>query len=104
MRHTPSSVFNDAVPFPHAPIAVPAARAAAVLRGILWVLRAPGRMMAIRRDMALLGSMSGIELADIGLSRQDVQDAGSLPIGSAPWFLLTSRAAERRQAALSRRR
>lgn len=104
MRHTPSSVFDDAVPFAVARTAAPAARAEAVLRGILWLLGVPGRVIAIRRDMALLGQMSATELADIGLSRQDVQDAASLSVGAAPWSLLTRRAAERRRAALGRRR
>ena len=104
MQHTPSQTFSDAVPFVPARTVAPAARAAAVLTRLLWALALPRRMMAIRRDMALLGSMSARDLADIGLSHQDVQDAASLPIGTAPWSLLTRRAAERRRAALSHRR
>lgn len=104
MRHTLSSDFQDAIPFGPAGTAVPAFRAAAVLRRILWILALPRRVAATRRDMAMLGSMSASELADIGLSRQDVRDAASLSLGAAPWSLLTRRAAERRRAALSRRR
>ena len=103
MRHAPQSVFTTATPV-HYPDAVPATWLRAALAGFIRVMGLPGRIVAARRDMALLGRMSAGELADIGLARQDLWDAAALPFGHAPGRLLARRAAERRQAAIRHRR
>jgi uncharacterized protein YjiS (DUF1127 family) len=71
------------------------------LGAALFFLRLPARIVAIRRDMALLGAMSDRELSDIGLIRQDLWDAGTLPLGTHPGHLFTKRVASRK-AGLSR--
>lgn len=102
MRHAPYSTFTDATPVAAHPAARPASRVGVVLAKLLWVAALPRRVAAIRRDMALLGGMSASELADIGLTRQDVCDVGALPLGTPPGPLLTRRVAERRASARHR--
>jgi hypothetical protein len=65
----------------------------------LW----PVRVVAARAVMAQLAAMNVRELADIGLSRQDVRDATALPISEDPTQILAVRAAEARQHACKRR-
>ncbi len=102
MRHVPYSTFTAAIPVP--PLRGRQPLSSRLGSGIVRLLMLPWRIGAIRRDLALLGAMSACELADIGLSRQDVCDAASMPLGQSPEPLLTQRAAERRRAELSRRR
>lgn len=104
MRHAPDSTFSGSVSVLGLGADAPASRAAALVAKIAWLLDLPNRVIAIRRDMALLGQMKAHELSDIGLSRQDLWDAAALPLGQAPGQLFTRRAAERRRAALARRR
>ena len=104
MRHAPYSTFDDSVSLAGMGAEAPVSRTAVVMEKLAWMVGLPGRVMAIRRDMALLGQMDGRELADIGLSRQDVWDAAALPPGQSPGPLFMRRAAERRRAALARRR
>ncbi|MDX7953044.1 DUF1127 domain-containing protein [Lichenihabitans sp. Uapishka_5] len=101
MRHAPSSNFIEASPLPG--LAAAPSRFAVLLGRVAILLSLPGRVAAVRRDMALLGRMTPAELSDIGLSRQDVSDAATLPLWQSPGTLLTRRAAERRRAALPRR-
>jgi uncharacterized protein YjiS (DUF1127 family) len=61
------------------------------------LVRLPARIMAIRRDMALLGAMSDGELSDIGLMRQDLWDASLLPFGTHPGALLSERVESRKR-------
>ena len=103
MRHAPTSTFTEATPFETPRAAAPVPHLRKIVAKVLWLLALPRRVAAIRRDMALLGHMSAGELADIGLMRQDLWDATSLPFGEAPGPLFTRRVAERRQAASSRR-
>ena len=65
--------------------------ASAVGRALSW----PGRVVAARRTMSQLGSMSDYELRDIGLTRQDLSDATSLPLDADPSPLLARRRAAR---------
>jgi uncharacterized protein YjiS (DUF1127 family) len=66
--------------------------AAAVLRRLAgW----PFRVAAARRAMRDLAGMSARELADIGLSRQDLRDASALPLDDDPTRILVMRVAER---------
>lgn len=104
MRHAPSSTFSGSVSLAGPEADGPASRAALVVAGLVRLLGLPARIIATRRDMALLGRMDARELSDIGLSRQDLWDAAALPLGEAPGQLLTRRAAERRRASLARRR
>ena len=65
---------------------------AAILRRVAgW----PGRVIESRRTMRMLGSMNDHELADIGLSRQDLRDATGLALDDDPTSLLARRARER---------
>jgi drug/metabolite transporter (DMT)-like permease len=62
----------------------------------LWRLAGwPFRVAAARRAMGDLAGMSARELADIGLSRQDLRDASPLPLGDDPTRILVMRVAER---------
>jgi uncharacterized protein YjiS (DUF1127 family) len=68
---------------------------------LLW----PVRVIESRRVLATLGEMDDRDLADIGLSRQDLRDATALPLAGDPSPLLAGRAAEREaRARLARRR
>ena len=63
---------------------------------LLW----PARIAENRRVLAALGGLDDRDLADIGLSRQDLRDVTALPLGLDPTPILATRAAER--AALTR--
>ena len=104
MRHAPTSTFNDSVTLAGIGAETRASRLAVLVAKLAWLAGLPRRVIAIRRDMALLGQMDGRELADIGLSRQDLWDAAALPPGQSPGMLFARRAAERRRAALAHRR
>ena len=54
--------------------------AAPLMRVLSW----PARVAAARRTMTELARMSDYELRDIGLSRQDLNDATSLPLDADP--------------------
>lgn len=98
MRHAPYSTFFDATPVRGGNTRPMPNWHASALATLVHLLGLPRRVAAIRRDVALLGAMSPHELADIGLSRQDVFDAAALPLGHPPGALLTRRAAECRRA------
>ncbi|ALK10549.1 DUF1127 domain-containing protein [Blastochloris viridis] len=66
---------------------------------ILAVVRA----LEARRQIAQMAALSDIMLKDIGLQRQDLQDAASLSPFSDPTRLLVSRVSERRAARLQAR-
>ena len=63
------------------------------------VLSWPGRIAQHRALMTRMAAMSDYELADIGLSRQDVSDATAVALDHDPSALLTVRAEERRRYA-----
>ncbi|HYA72011.1 MAG TPA: DUF1127 domain-containing protein [Roseiarcus sp.] len=65
----------------------------------LW----PARVAAARAAFAQLAAMSARELADIGLTAQDLRDATALPLDADPTAILAARAAEARIRALERR-
>jgi uncharacterized protein YjiS (DUF1127 family) len=56
----------------------------------------PLRVVAARQVLARFGAMDDRELADIGLSRQDVRDATALALGEDPSGMFAARARERR--------
>ncbi len=62
----------------------------------LWRLAGwPLRVAAARRAMRDLAGMSARELADIGLTRQDLRDASALALDDDPTRILVMRVAER---------
>jgi uncharacterized protein YjiS (DUF1127 family) len=63
----------------------------------LAVLSWPGRVARHRALMGRMAAMSDYELADIGLSRQDVSDATAVALDHDPSALLMVRAEERRR-------
>jgi len=63
----------------------------------------PLRVAAHRHAMNELGGLDDRELADIGLSRQDLRDATALPLAADPTRQLAKRAEERADAALRAR-
>ena len=65
-------------------------------RALEW----PARVAAARRTMNQLAHMSDYELRDIGLTPQDVADAGSLPLDADPSTLLVRRRAAREHVGL----
>ena len=65
--------------------------AAPLMRVLAW----PARVGAARRTMAELARMSDYELRDIGLIRQDLNDATSLPLDDDPSRLFVRRRASR---------
>ncbi len=72
--------------------------AAPLLRVLSW----PARVAAARRTMTELGRMSDYELRDIGLSRQDLNDATSLPLDADPSRLFVRRRASPERPAAGR--
>ena len=70
-----------------------------MLRRLSVVLAWPFQVFEHRRVMAQLGQMDERELADIGLTRQDLRDATALPLGADPSHTLAQRAAERERLA-----
>ncbi len=65
----------------------------------LW----PARVVAARAAFAQLAAMNARELADIGLTAQDLRDAMALALDEDPTATLAARAAEARIRALERR-
>jgi uncharacterized protein YjiS (DUF1127 family) len=61
-------------------------------RIVLW----PARVMAARRSFAQLAQMSDYQLHDIGLTRQDIWNAASLPLDEDPTRLLAKAMQSRR--------
>ena len=72
--------------------------AAPLLRILSW----PARVAAARQTMADLARMSDYELRDIGLTRQDLNDATSLPLDADPSGLFVRRRASRERPAAGR--
>jgi uncharacterized protein YjiS (DUF1127 family) len=65
------------------------------MRVLLW----PSRVVAARRTLSQLASLSEYELRDIGLSRQDLVDFTARPLDEDPTpHLASSRAARARTA------
>ena len=65
----------------------------------LW----PARVAAARAVFAQLAAMDGRELADIGLTAQDLRDATALRLHEDPTIVLGARAREARLRACERR-
>lgn len=65
---------------------------AALRRLAAW----PFRVAAARAAIHQLGGMNDRELADIGLTRQDLRDATALPVGDDPTRIFAMRIDERR--------
>ena len=63
-----------------------------VKRIVLW----PARVIAARRCFAQLAQMSDYELQDIGLTRQDLWNAASLPLDEDPTRSLAKAVRSRR--------
>ena len=72
---------------------------AIVARIALW----PARVAAARAVIAKLAAMDARELADIGLTRQDVRDASAVALDDDPTRMLAKRAREARARALEQR-
>jgi uncharacterized protein YjiS (DUF1127 family) len=72
---------------------LPSRAVSAVGRVLVW----PFRVAAARRDLAMLAGMNDMELADIGLMRQDLRDASALALGDDPTRMLSTRVGERRR-------
>lgn len=69
----------------------------AVLGRIGWsVLSWPSRAYEHRRLLHAMAGMSDHELSDVGLARQDLLDAVTLPITGEVGSFLAARSAERR--------
>jgi uncharacterized protein YjiS (DUF1127 family) len=62
----------------------------------LALVSIPARIHRGRQLMRTLAAMDAHELADIGLSRQDLADSGGLPLTSEFGAFFASRAGERR--------
>ncbi|MFG1429556.1 DUF1127 domain-containing protein [Xanthobacter sp. V2C-8] len=74
---------------------------AAAGRAAAWAvtgLAAMARTIEHRRVMARLGALEDHMLRDIGITRADVRDAVSAPLGADPTRVLVLRATERRAA------
>ena len=74
---------------------------AEVLSPVVKVLKAVERTLRHRREAHVLARLDRHMLADIGLTRSDVQDAFSAPLWEDPTELLSERARERRIGRLS---
>ena len=57
----------------------------------LSIVTWPLRVAEHRRVLAALGQLDAHELADIGLSRQDLHDVTALPVGEDPTLALAAR-------------
>ena len=69
-----------------------------LISGVGHVLLWPARVVAARRELEMLASMSEYELKDIGLSRTDVADVTALPADASPTDFLATRVEERHRA------
>lgn len=69
---------------------------AAVLAPVVLSSKAVARAMRNRQNATVLAGLDRRMLADIGLTRSDVQDAFSTPLWEDPTALLSERAIERR--------
>ncbi|MFG1294178.1 DUF1127 domain-containing protein [Xanthobacter variabilis] len=78
-------------------LAAMAGIARANTRAMSW-LKAAGRVLEHRRVMARLAALDDHMLKDMGITRADVCDAVSEPLGADPTRLLVLRATERRAA------
>ena len=70
---------------------------ASLLAVLTYWLKQFARVRRHRRDAAMLAGLDRRMLADIGISRSDLQDAFSAPFWDDPTALLHDRALERRQ-------
>lgn len=69
---------------------------AELLSPVVKVLKAMERVLRHRREANVLARLDRHMLADIGITRSDVQDAFSTPLWEDPTELLSERARERR--------
>jgi uncharacterized protein YjiS (DUF1127 family) len=69
---------------------------AAALSPVVQTVKAAERALRHRREANVLARLDRYMLADIGLTRSDVQDAFSAPLWQDPTELLSERASERR--------
>lgn len=69
----------------------------AVSGALASIMSWPGRAIRHRQLMNQMAHMSDFELKDIGLSRQDVFDAGAVGFADDPSAVLAERAADRRR-------
>jgi uncharacterized protein YjiS (DUF1127 family) len=65
-----------------------------VLHQLKWLVSWPVRVGQARRSFAPLARMTDYELRDIGLTRQDLWNAASLPLDEDPTRYLARTAAE----------
>lgn len=70
-----------------------------VARIALW----PARVAAARAVLAKLAAMDARELADIGLTAQDLRDVSAVPLDKDPTHILAGRAKEAHIRALEQR-
>jgi uncharacterized protein YjiS (DUF1127 family) len=72
--------------------------AATLVHTLVQPFTAVARAVEARRQIAQMAALSDTMLKDIGLQRQDLQDAASLSPFADPTRLLVSRVSERRAA------
>jgi uncharacterized protein YjiS (DUF1127 family) len=72
--------------------------AATLVHALAQPFVAVARAVEARRQIAQMAGLSDAMLKDIGLARQDVQDAASLSPFADPTRLLAARVSERRAA------
>jgi uncharacterized protein YjiS (DUF1127 family) len=70
---------------------------ALILAGFAAAVRKIGQALKNRHDTAMLAELDDRMLADIGLTRSDLNDAFSAPLWSDPTDVLAERALERRK-------
>lgn len=68
----------------------------AAINVVFVSVKSAGRAARHRRDAQMLAGLDRRMLADIGLTRSDVQDAFAAPLWQDPTALLSERAIERR--------
>ena len=68
-----------------------------MLAGVLFLARAAVRSWRRRSDMAQLREFDDHQLADIGITREDLSWASTLPFSHDPTHALEERALRRRQ-------
>lgn len=72
--------------------------AATLVHVLVQPFAAVARAVEARRQIAQMAGLSDVMLKDIGLARQDIQDAASLSPFADPTKLLAARVSERRFA------
>jgi uncharacterized protein YjiS (DUF1127 family) len=75
-----------------------------MLRLLSLIIAWPFQVVESRRALRLLAGMDARDLADIGLTPQDLRDATATPLFADPTLALARRAAEREALARRARR